>query len=125
MATTRDQEVESTLIESVCTRVRERLDANDAARAEEFVQHGWQSGHTVVELVCDDMPFLVDSTTMELSGHGTGIHLLIHPVVRVRRDADGELVAVLPPDAPEEEGTRTESFMHVEIDRQSGAGELE
>ena len=36
----------------------------------EFEQHGWRTGHTVVEVVTDDMPFLVDSTTMELSGHG-------------------------------------------------------
>ena len=57
----------------------------------EFEQHGWQSAHTVVELVSDDMPFLVDSTTMELSGQGAGIHLLVHPVIRVRRNGDGEL----------------------------------
>ena len=38
----------------------------------DFEQHGWQSAHTVVEIVTDDMPFLVDSTTMELSGQGAG-----------------------------------------------------
>jgi glutamate dehydrogenase len=91
----------------------------------EFEQHGWQSAHTVVEIVSDDMPFLVDSTTMELSGHGAGIHLLIHPVMRLRRAAGGELAAVLAPDAPAEEGTLAESFIHVEIDRRSGAPELE
>ena len=88
----------------------------------EFEQHGWQSAHTVVELVSDDMPFLVDSTTMELSGHGAGIHLLIHPVIRVRRDGDGELAAVLAADAPDEEGTLAESFIHVEIDRAQRRG---
>jgi len=30
-------------------------------------QHGWQSTHTVVEIVNDDMPFLVDSVAMELN----------------------------------------------------------
>ena len=29
----------------------------------EFEQHGWQSPHTVVQIVTDDMPFLVDSVT--------------------------------------------------------------
>ena len=55
-------------------------------------QHGWQSTHTVVEIVNDDMPFLVDSVGMELNRHGLGIHLIIHPVVAVRRDAHGRLL---------------------------------
>ena len=38
----------------------------------DFEQHGWQSPHTVVEIVTDDMPFLVDSVTMELSRQGYG-----------------------------------------------------
>src|SRR5215204_7573968 len=174
MATTKVQEVDSALIETVCSRIRERLEADAAPLAEEFVrqyyrrvppedlieldqldlygaalahwsfarhrdrgtikvrvynpefeQHGWQSGHTVIELVSDDMPFLVDSTTMELSGHGAGIHLLVHPVIRVRRNGDGELTAVLAADAPADKGTLTESFIHVEIDRHSRADELE
>src|SRR5258708_16799557 len=52
-------------------------------------QHGWQSTHTVVEMVTDDMPFLVDSVTMTLGHGGHEIHLVIHPVIRVRRDAKG------------------------------------
>ena len=55
----------------------------------ELEQHGWQSPHTVIEIVSDDMPFLVDSVTMELSRQGYGIHLVIHPVMRIRRDAIG------------------------------------
>src|SRR5437763_14762530 len=89
-----------------------------------FEQHGWQSTHTVVELVTDDMPFLVDSVTMELTRRGHGIHLLIHPVVRVRRDTAGKLVEVLPASAPEGEGV-AESVIHVEIDRQTAAAQLE
>src|SRR5262245_31615512 len=30
-------------------------------------EHGWQSTHTVIEIVNDDMPFLVDSITMEVN----------------------------------------------------------
>ena len=29
-------------------------------------EHGWQSTHTIIEIVNDDMPFLVDSVTMEV-----------------------------------------------------------
>src|SRR3954471_5776669 len=51
--------------------------------------NGWGLEHTVVEIVNDDMPFLVDSVSAEVSRLGRNIHLLLHPVVRVRRDAGG------------------------------------
>ncbi len=51
----------------------------------DFDQDGWQSTHTAIQVVSDDMPFLVDSISMELSRLGAGLHLLIHPVVRVIR----------------------------------------
>src|ERR687892_450178 len=88
-------------------------------------QHGWQSTHTVVEVVTDDMPFLVDSLSMALNRLGLLIHLTIHPVVPVRRDAAGTLEAVL--DAATGDGGEItfESFMHVEIDRQSDLERLD
>src|SRR5947208_14065371 len=46
---------------------------------------GWSSPFTVVEIVSDDMPFIVDSVTMELRRQGHSIELLIHPVMQVRR----------------------------------------
>ena len=58
---------------------------------------GWHSPYTVVEIVSDDMPFIVDSVTMELNRQGYGIELIVHPVIRVVRDADGELTEVLEP----------------------------
>jgi glutamate dehydrogenase len=69
-----------------------------------------------VEIVTDDMPFLVDSVAMELNRNGLVIHLPIHPVIAVRRDEAGGLREVLPPDA--EDGVR-ESYLHFEVDRQS------
>src|SRR6266404_3678089 len=60
-------------------------------------QHGWQSTHTVVEIVNDDMPFLVDSVTMEVNRQGLTLHLIIHPLVAVNRDADGTLRGLATP----------------------------
>src|SRR6266542_4640543 len=54
-------------------------------------EHGWQSTHTIIEIVNDDMPFLVDSVTMEVNRHGLTMHLIIHPVLLARRRADGTL----------------------------------
>jgi len=86
-------------------------------------EHGWAaSGHTVVEVVVNDMPFLVDSVTAELSRHGRAIHLVVHPQLVVRRDVVGTLHevcdATLPQEMPGE--SESESWMHIEIDRQPG-----
>ena len=80
----------------------------------DFEQHGWRSQHTVIEIVGEDMPFLVDSVTMELSRQGYAIDLMIHPVIRVRRDEGGALVDVFEPGA-DAEGAIPESIMHAEV----------
>ncbi|WP_159015746.1 NAD-glutamate dehydrogenase [Cognatiluteimonas profundi] len=73
-------------------------------------QHGLESPHTMLQVVNDDMPFLVDSVTMALAELGIGVHVLGHPVVRFHRDEAGKLDAV-------GEG-QAESLIHLEIDRQ-------
>jgi glutamate dehydrogenase len=88
-------------------------------------QHGWQSTHTVVEVVTDDMPFLVDSLSMALNRLGLLIHITIHPVMPVKRGADGVLTAVLESAAADGGDVRFESYMHFEIDRQSDPERIE
>ncbi|MEQ8371317.1 MAG: NAD-glutamate dehydrogenase, partial [Alphaproteobacteria bacterium] len=56
---------------------------------------GWKSPHTVVDIIHDDMPFLVDSITRALAADGLALHLIIHPVVRVQRDGDGRRLALI------------------------------
>ncbi|MBV9836500.1 MAG: NAD-glutamate dehydrogenase, partial [Solirubrobacterales bacterium] len=83
----------------------------------DFEQHGWQSPHTAIEIVSDDMPFLVDSVTMELSRRGYGIDLVIHPVLQVRRDSGGRLTEVLEPGNGARDAI-AESVIHAEVIRQ-------
>jgi glutamate dehydrogenase len=90
----------------------------------QFEEHGWQSTHTVIEMVNDDMPFLVDSTRMEINRQGYAIHMILHPLMKVRRDAEGRLTEVLPPDTDEEDAI-SESMIHVEVDRQTEPSVLE
>ena len=85
-------------------------------------EHGWQSTHTVIEIVNDDMPFLVDSITMEVNRQGLTMHLIVHPVMKVRRDAEHRLVS-LARERDEPEG-RFESLIHVEVDRRTDAKRL-
>ena len=88
---------------------------------------GWHSPYTVVEIVSDDMPFIVDSVTMELSRQGYGIELIVHPVMRVIRDETGELVEVLGPpggDGTAHAGQIAESVIHAQIVRQADPDRL-
>ncbi|MDX1529727.1 MAG: NAD-glutamate dehydrogenase, partial [Gammaproteobacteria bacterium] len=81
-------------------------------------EHGWQSTHTIVEIVTDDMPFLVDSVRMALNRQGLTVHLLIHPVMRLRRDDSGRVIGPVP-HGDGDEGAITEAVMHIEVDRQA------
>ncbi|MFE2144318.1 NAD-glutamate dehydrogenase [Streptomyces sp. NPDC059456] len=94
-------------------------------------ENGWTSSHSVVEVVTDDMPFLVDSVTNELSRQSRGIHVVIHPQVVVRRDVTGKLIEILGPDC-DAHGPKTarphdslvESWIHVETDRETDRADL-
>jgi glutamate dehydrogenase len=92
-------------------------------------EHGWSAGgHTVVEVVTDDMPFLVDSVTMELHAQSRSVHLVIHPQLLVRRTVTGELVEVIDDESyvvGSEPDVRRESWMHVEIDRETDEDRLD
>ncbi|HEX2893756.1 MAG TPA: NAD-glutamate dehydrogenase, partial [Marmoricola sp.] len=80
---------------------------------------GWSAdGHTVVEVITDDMPFLVDSMTMALDQLGHDVHLVLHPQLVVRRDVAGHLQEVLDDHADlSPHDVARESWMHLEIDR--------
>jgi glutamate dehydrogenase len=91
----------------------------------EFDAHGWQSTHTAVEIVTDDMPFLIDSVGMELNRRGFGVHLIIHPVLVVRRDDGGRLLEVLPSSARNGGRAGAESVIHAEVERQTDPAELD
>lgn len=81
-------------------------------------KHGWQSTHTVVEIINDDMPFLVDSVRMALNARNLTTHLVIHPVINVQRDSEGRIVDILEHDN-NPDNAREEAVIHVEVDRQT------
>ncbi|GAA2623022.1 NAD-glutamate dehydrogenase [Actinomadura fulvescens] len=86
-------------------------------------EYGWDPGHTVVQVVTDDMPFLVDSVTMELNRHELTAHLIVHPLLGVDRDVAGHMKAFrgkLDSDADIDE-----SWIHIEVDRTSDRARLE
>ena len=78
---------------------------------------GWSSDHTVIEIVSDDMPFVVDSVTMALVREGYTIDLVIHPVITVRRDREGGAIEVSAPGEAPPDGI-PESVLHAEVVRE-------
>ncbi|MFP4004405.1 MAG: NAD-glutamate dehydrogenase, partial [Alphaproteobacteria bacterium] len=91
-------------------------------------EDGWNSRHTIIDIVCDDMPFIIDSVLGELNDLGLRIHGILHPIVEVRRDAGGLRKAVESAEFTEDskraeksardKGYVRESLMHLAVDRQ-------
>ncbi|TNE61468.1 MAG: NAD-glutamate dehydrogenase [Alphaproteobacteria bacterium] len=74
----------------------------------------WDIQHTVIEIVNDDMPFLVDSITGSLAvTQHHRIHMMHHPIMSVSRDAKGKRVKA------GDGAPVAESYMYIEIDAQS------
>ncbi len=71
---------------------------------------------SVIEIVNDDMPFLVDSVMGELNERGIEIRLVAHPTFGVERDAQGRLKRFAP-DARAGDGVFRESFIHIHVER--------
>ncbi|MEV4317790.1 NAD-glutamate dehydrogenase [Actinocrispum sp. NPDC049592] len=79
---------------------------------------GWCTSATVIQVVTDDMPYLVESVSAELVRGGVQVQRVVHPIVVVRRDVTGGLREVLPtadPGSPPADAL-VESWMYIEID---------
>ena len=83
---------------------------------------GWQSPYTVVAMLNDDMPYIIDSTVAYLTGQHLAVHRLIHPVLRIQRDDNGDLTGL--DSAAGNGGVALESCVLVEIDRCNGESAL-
>ncbi|HEX8756930.1 MAG TPA: NAD-glutamate dehydrogenase [Steroidobacteraceae bacterium] len=83
---------------------------------------GFQSPHTLVQIVTDDRPFLVDSVGIAFARAGVAVHLIVHPVLEVRRDARGRLAGL---GTNGGEPDQAESWELYEIDRQTDPEAIE
>ncbi|WP_432560764.1 NAD-glutamate dehydrogenase [Kineococcus sp. SYSU DK003] len=111
----RDPEHLLTAVLSHVTCGSVRVPGTTLVRIVDGASSGAGEGRCTVEVVTDDMPFLVDSLTAALTRAGRGIHLLVHPRLAARRAPDGTLedlhdVDTAPPSEP------AESWIRIEID---------
>jgi glutamate dehydrogenase len=85
-------------------------------------QHGYQSAYTIIEVVNDDMPFLVDSVSAAINRHGLAIHMTVHPIFRVKRDARGRLTSL---EKPGSKSGNKESYIRFVVDREADQHHLD
>ena len=76
---------------------------------------------SVIEIVNDDMPFLVDSVMAELTERGLAPRLVVHPILAVTRDKTGKLNGP-PAEAGQGKDETRESFIHIHVARVDDAG---
>ncbi len=87
-------------------------------RDETLSDPGRERQITILEVLNDNKPFLLDSTLAELAEQGAEPSLVAHPILAVARGADGAfqtLAGEAAGRAPE--GTRRESLIHLHLDR--------
>ncbi len=80
-------------------------------------EHGFVSPHTIIDVVNDDMPFLVDSVSLALTERSLTLHFLAHPIFSATRDVSGTLTGLQARAEAKTGKQRLESFQHVEVDR--------
>ncbi len=83
--------------------------------------HGYESAFSFVEMVNDDMPFLVDSVFAAINRQGLTVHITVHPVIRVIRNSRGKIDSIA--ERGETEG-RLESFIRFAVDKETDAQQL-
>jgi glutamate dehydrogenase len=76
---------------------------------------GGRADGTVVEILNDDMPFLVDSVMGELQARGLAVHALLHPIFKTSRDESGRLEALLGPGDQNWNDGRQESYIAIHV----------
>ncbi|MDH3747942.1 MAG: NAD-glutamate dehydrogenase [Gammaproteobacteria bacterium] len=78
--------------------------------------HGYSSNYTFIEMINDDMPFLVDSVSAAIIRQNLAVHITVHPVIKILRDGKGNLQSIQ--DRDDKDG-RNESFVRFAIDRET------
>jgi glutamate dehydrogenase len=82
-----------------------------------LAEDGFASEHTVIQIVQDDMPFLVDSVTMAVNRSGRMAHWIVHPLLAIDRDAGGAVIHARLAKSDEQHTHPISSLILVECDR--------
>lgn len=112
---------------------RQAKTANVRVFNPDYEQHGWQSKYTIIEVLQDDMPFLVDSLRMELNQRNLTIHYIHNAVISIKRNAKGELEEIFDPEnaaddaqnKAQKKDAQNESLIFISVDRHTDSEGLQ
>lgn len=76
-------------------------------------ENGWNAGRTIIDIVNDDMAFLVDSVVAEIIRHKYQIAVFIHPILNAERNKKGEIQNIY--NTPKDNKTCGQSHIHIEL----------
>jgi glutamate dehydrogenase len=76
---------------------------------------GGAGSGVVIDILNDDMPFLVDSILGELQTRGLDVRLLLHPIFKTERDKSGHLQVVIGPGDQHWNDGHQESLVSVHL----------
>jgi len=85
-------------------------------------KHGWQSTHSIIEVIQPDMPFLVDSVGMALNRMGITAHVMLHTPLAIERSAQEVTKVTYLNQSPD--STEHVAVFLIEIDRQSSTADI-
>ncbi|WP_198780143.1 NAD-glutamate dehydrogenase [Shewanella putrefaciens] len=85
-------------------------------------KHGWQSTHSIIEVIQPDMPFLVDSVGMALNRMGITAHMMLHTPLAIERSAEEVTKVTYLNQSPD--STEQVAVFLIEIDRQSSTVDI-
>ena len=90
----------------------------------DFETHGWQSTHTVIEVLAKEMPFLIDSVRLEINRRQISIHSINACVAHLERDAQHKK-KTSSPIFESSENSQAEAIIYMEVDRHTDADMLD
>jgi glutamate dehydrogenase len=111
-----DREQQRNAAEFIASAAAKRAPRSTAIEIEST---GGEAGRRRMRLVTinEDMPFLVDSVAGAIAASDLAIHRLLHPIVKVTRDKQGQIEKVGEGDP--------ESIIYIELDRADARGRQE
>jgi glutamate dehydrogenase len=114
LLTARDPDELAAHVADIFAFLRNRRDGEISVRVfnPTLDEHGYTTTGAVIEIVTPDTPFLVDSVVNAIQSRGHDVDWVIHPVVGMERNADGELQAVV----PARTAPHRESIQHHEVE---------
>jgi glutamate dehydrogenase len=92
--------------------------------APDLERDGWVDRVTVIEIINDDMPFLVDSILSLLNEKGHEIQLVLHPMLAMYRHGDGDLSDKGQDFTDAAPSIPRESIIHIHIDQLDDARQI-